>query len=107
MAQRWPRLGAMSRSLRSKDADRTLRTAGDAWTLAVQMALLLGGCTMGGWYLGQRMGGRTGWTLAGAALGFVVSLYEVWKRCRGVGGGRATTAPRDAAAGAAQEQDDG
>jgi hypothetical protein len=53
-----------------------------AMTLGVDIAVGFGVLTLGGYWLDQRRGGGMGWTLAGAAAGFLYGAYEVWKTVR-------------------------
>ena len=36
-------------------------------------------CSLAGYWMDNRRGGGYGWTLGGVLLGFVYSIYEVWK----------------------------
>lgn len=66
------------------DTTRAARSASDAWTLGVQLAVLLGGCTLGGWYFGRKTDAPGLWLGVGALTGLLLNLYEVWKWCRTV-----------------------
>ncbi|MFH0878520.1 MAG: hypothetical protein V2A34_02295 [Lentisphaerota bacterium] len=55
---------------------------GRAYTLAVQMALGMGGFTAGGYFLGLKTGCRKAGAVLGAAAGFAYILYEAWKQLR-------------------------
>ena len=71
--------------MKTPDSSQVMRSAGDAWTLGIQLGLILFGCTAGGWYLGRKSGHPVPWVIGGAALGFLLSLYETWKLCRRLG----------------------
>jgi hypothetical protein len=48
-------------------------------SLGFDLAVGFGLFTFGGYWLDRRRGGGMGWTLAGAGVGFLYCIYEVWK----------------------------
>ena len=71
--------------MKDEDTTRTMRSAGDAWAVGIQLALLLTGCTLGGWHLGRKAGWPRLGLVVGAVAGFLLTLYEVWKLSRRLG----------------------
>lgn len=55
-----------------------------AFTLGVQLAAGMFICVWAGYYLGHKLGYPKVGTLAGGCLGFAYTLYETWKKVRGL-----------------------